>query len=146
MTSVMTINHADEISQPINKIIGIDDDQIFFSVPNPKWIIRYDAGFARCDTLGFGLQLSETLIGAGRTRISPPLVYYFSNNNYEVYTGRLNGKNAQVWKLPTNVFTRSDRISDSIVVVRALDSSMQQQVFQVIHLYKGKVLAESPII
>jgi hypothetical protein len=146
LPGVMTLIREVAISQPVNKIIGIDKNHVFFSVPNPMWIIRYDADFIRCDTLGFGLRLSESIIGAGRARISPPVVFYFSNNNYEVHTGRLNEKTAQVWKLPTNVFTRADRISDSIVVVRALDSTLQQQLFQVIHIYKGQILAEAPII
>lgn len=136
-----------KITAPLENISGATRHHIFFTVPNPAWLVMMDQSLDQQDTISFPVPASEQLAGNRYTIVDSPWIYLHANNIPALLSARFDGGgHIKTRKLATTLFTRSVQISPTCMVVRAFDSSRQIQVFQQIDCLSGKVTLSAPIV
>jgi hypothetical protein len=134
-----------QITSPLEQVCGATLDHIFFSVPNPQWLVMMNMNLTREDTIYFPVNIDDRLLTGHYYAVDSPLIYLYANNIPELFYSNLDGGHIKSVKLATSIFTKSTQVSPTSLVVRAFDSS-RTQVFQKIDCQSGKIAKQAKII
>ena len=134
------------MSEPLQEICGAASNNIYFTVPNPQWLISRDIKLEKQDTVFLGLHNIKKIVGAFNTIADSPMVYFFANNTPALSIGHIKEQKMSTVRLSTNVFTRSALISKSSIVLRTLTDDNKKQVFQKVDIHTGSVIVQIDLI
>jgi hypothetical protein len=146
LTNTLPLIHQNRIEAPLEKITGATSHHIFFSVPNPQWMVMMDGDLKNQDTISFPVPAIEQLSGARYALVDSPWIYLHANNIPALFFARFDSGRLKAVKLATSLFTRSVQVSPTCMIIRAFDSSGQKQVFQRIDCRTGLVKGQATIL
>ncbi|NML21082.1 hypothetical protein HHL16_09370 [Pseudoflavitalea sp. G-6-1-2] len=141
---VLSTSYSVPVAAPLENIAGYTQNHVYFSVPNPQWIVSLDIAKKEMDTISYGMQMPVDDIGVRTTIVDSPHVWLFAQNVPGVYRGMLGKNQLSGTRLPY-VFTRSEVISQESVVLRSVDTSLEKQTFQKVNAINGRVIAETSL-
>lgn len=141
---IVSADYSMPVNAPLNEIAGRTAAQVYFSVPNPQWIVSLNIAQKKMDTIGYGMQLPVDDIGVRTTIVDSPYVWLFAQNLPGMFKGMLGKNQLDATRLPF-VFTRSEVLSQETVVLRSIDTTLEKQRFQKVNTRSGNVMAESAL-
>jgi hypothetical protein len=141
----ITLKTESKTTEPLQEICGFSKDKIYFTVPNPQWVIAISTNLDKQDTITFG-QLPKGKLGAYWTRVDSPSILLFINNLPGIIRGTLNKGGLDIFKLKNPVYTRAVYLPINKVIIRAMSFDNSKQVFQKFDLTNGKEMQHAEII
>lgn len=129
------------------QICGATTSSTFLVGQNPLAIFKVNNSNNERDTFLINASIPADKISPFKLLIDSPFIYLHINNLSTTLQGKLVGDSTlKFTKLKSELFTKSVQISPSIMIARAFNSQLGNQVFRKINTTTGEILKEAQII
>lgn len=131
--------YASRMTEPLQSIAGTDSNGIYFTVPNPMWLIKLDTTFSEQDTVYVDLEKTSKVEGNFSTFVDLPYYYVVNNNGPSVYLGVVGYYGIDSVKFKTGAFMRSVFIPPYHMILSCLNNKYTSQIIYRVDLRNGNI-------
>lgn len=145
--TIQPLNKLD-ITIPLNKICGATDNNLYFSIRDPRWVFMLNNTLKKQDTIPLPINPNRELLETNSFEVDSPWIYFFANNLPGYIFGELKGKGSGDLEVRKTkyLFTKAVILSPGRIIIRSFDSTLKKQSFQKIDTETGEIINQSLVI